>query len=137
MKPRTVALTIVTLISIVAAVGFGMAYRNLAARTVDDSGEPSVKPPYIIHFHEAHFNNYTPANRQAFVDALKNGNVDFRHNMVIVDQTGCDSSVLPNTGLTNPKPVNPCLDMGQQVTQRIGLKNRENLREALNALARP
>jgi hypothetical protein len=135
MNWRTVALTIVVIISIVAAIGFGMAYRSLAVRMVDDSGEPAHKtPPYIIHFREAKFKDYTPANRQGFVDALGDGNVVFRHSMVIIDQNGCDSTVLKNTGLINPKIVDPCLNMGQQVTQRVGLNNKDKLREALSYL---
>jgi hypothetical protein len=134
MNWRTVALTIVVIISIVAAIGFGMAYRSLAVRMVDDSGEPVTKTPYIIHFREAQFKNYTPANRQAFVDALGDGKVVFRHSMIIKDQNGCDPAVLKNTGLTNPNSVDPCLNMGQQVTQRVGLKNKDNLRQALSYL---
>jgi hypothetical protein len=54
--------------------------------------------------------------------------------MIIKDQNGCDPAVLKNTGLTNPNSVDPCLNMGQQVTQRVGLKNKDNLRQALSYL---
>jgi hypothetical protein len=122
----------VSLVSLVAESGCSLVPVKVGTQAIDDSGEPEA--PYIIQFNGAELKSM--ADRTAFIKALGSDKVVFRHNMAIPksDLTGCDSTSLPNIGLNHPNPSNPCERMGQQVTQRVGFKNRDNLREALKHL---
>jgi hypothetical protein len=127
-KPSLIAMTVVTL---VAALGF-VACSKVRSIAVDDSGEPVVT--YIVQFRQAAFLKDTPQNRQAFADALSipNHKAVFRHNMGIYDKDGnCDQQGLEDAGVTNPKPCTSGPLMGQQVTQRVGFNNAQNLQDAL------
>lgn len=125
-------------------IGAGIIYlKSITAETDDTSGEPP-SVTYVVRLREAQLINKEPATRAGFVAALKHekGKAVFRHNTVILEEDAsgnleCDTTSLKNAGLykPNPPPPDPCKDLGQQVTQRIGFQNRENLNKALAYLA--
>jgi hypothetical protein len=134
-KRTLIGFTVLTVIVAAGCVG----YQKFHPLAVDDSGEPSVT--YIVQFQKAKFGDDTPDNRKAFADALKvPDKAIFRHNMAIYNwgsTNPCDRTDLGDDGLTNPTPHDPCksdVDMGQQVTQRVGFNNKDNLRKALSYL---
>lgn len=144
LKPnRTIAIVSIALICL--AIGVAGAYWKLRVASDEEDDEPqNVK--FVVAFRAVKFapdQQGQPKNRDAFVAALADNRVAFRHKMAIRDNSSpkpCDKDSLPDTpNITNPNSVDPCKSppgplMGQQVTQRVGFNNRTNLEAALAAL---
>jgi hypothetical protein len=126
--PLLLGLGSVSIVSLIVGNGCCISHGNLGAQA-DDTGEPAA--PYVVQFKEAQLGS-KPKDRERFIEALNDHNVVFRHNVVIADPT-CDATSLKNFNVVDNS--DPCTNMGQQVTQRVGFKNKDHLREALKHLA--
>ncbi|MBA3351294.1 MAG: hypothetical protein H0U23_02500 [Blastocatellia bacterium] len=85
---------------------------------------------YVVNFTDAELRR--PEDRGKFVAALADLEVNFRRDLGIKVGDDCDPNELPNHNV-DEFPKNNCKqpEMGQQVTQRVGFKNIEYLKEAL------
>jgi len=119
-------LAVVSLVSVAAAVAAGVALVHTAA-----FNEPPAK--YIVDFHSAKI-----VNEPAFIAALADSKVKFRHNLALGDGQGnCDQPPeLKNIGLTGWVLPYKCSgpDVGLHVTQRVGYESLQNLNAALAQL---
>jgi hypothetical protein len=124
--------------SIIGGVVTGLIYQN--SRPVNDvRGLDIVQPDaqFVWTFH-----NDTVTNLQAFYKALsvQSGSAVFRRNLSLTpEKEKCaQPKDLEDAGwiwVSHPDPCKILPDMGQQVTQRVGFNNVENLKEALRYIS--
>ncbi len=138
-KPLFITLLLVSAVLLAASCAPEFEWDHgsggIHSRAINDAGEGSAT--YVVQFKAARFKP-NPTSRAAFVAALGETKVIFRHNVVIYDNnvTGCDDQTLKDKLQgSDPDTTPPCKDVGQQVTQRAGFNNSANLREALRHLA--
>jgi hypothetical protein len=119
-------LAVVSLVSVVAALFAGVTLVKTAG-----FHEPPAK--YVVDFHQARI-----VNEPAFIAALADSKVTFRHDLALGDGQGhCDQPPeLKNIGLTGWVLPYKCSgpDVGLHVTQRVGYNSLQNLNEALAQL---
>jgi hypothetical protein len=138
-----------TKLTVPALIVVGFAVGILIGYLIRIKGPSCVDQPPTAAF-VVSYNDYNPPSLKAFYDQVAvgpNTNAVFRRDMVLFGPNG-QCSVPPqlaNVGGTwcpgdpcNASPgsvVRPRAMMGQQVTQRVGYKSLQALKEALDAIS--